>query len=163
MICRKIAVFGAGILILFGTPVLADETIDQRLDRYAATVWDMTISDETIEPIVQQVAAMLHPRFPGRESLVDDAIRDVFLDAFNELRPEMLDFINDFMRSRLSDADLVTMLDFYESPVGERILEITPELMTQMMGQLPQIQARMATFAQERLPIELAERGLVVR
>jgi len=154
------AALGVAFMITAGGQAAAQEDLRERLRDYAVTYMEASLGEAVIDPMVGQLGPQFYPLNPGRQADVDEAVYAAIERLFDHVAPQMTDQVVDFLWRELSEEDLRVMLDFYDSPTGQRILEITPRLMADMMGDMPTMMQQTQTVLLEALTEEFESRDL---
>ncbi|MEQ9814389.1 MAG: DUF2059 domain-containing protein [Azospirillaceae bacterium] len=154
------AVCGVAFILAATGSASAQVDLRERLRDYAVTYMEASLGEAVIDPMVAQLGPQFYPLNPGRQADVDAAVHAAIERLFDHVAPDMTDQVVDFLWRELSEEDLQVMLDFYDSPTGQRILAITPQLMAEMMGDMPTMMQETQTVLIEALTEEFASRDL---
>lgn len=96
----------------------------QQFDKSMVQMADMA-SDQMIE--------MFKRRFPTMNAEMESKIRALVRENLSKLEPGLMERVERFMVKHYTDEELRQMLAFYQSDVGRKSIELTPQLMKETM------------------------------
>lgn len=150
------------VLVLFSFgPIYADEAARAEM---AKILVEKTSSDAMVDQMANAVWPSLEATIKEANDQVDDAVlgkmKAIYVDMNRELVTSMSGDIEKFYAVNFTDDELQQLLDFYESDLGKKTLEMTPKLMSEVMPvMMAQIQREIPIMIEE-FKVLLAEEGL---
>lgn len=96
----------------------------QQFDKSMVQMADMA-SDQMIE--------MFKRQFPTMNAETESKIRALVRENLSKLEPGLMERVERFMVKHYTDEELRQMLAFYQSDVGRKSIELTPQLMKETM------------------------------
>lgn len=140
----------------------AAQTLEERLDAYIELFWVQTIGggDHWLPPIIEESAQPFRDLNPGREELVDEALRATFVDGLLAVSLEPRRTMARVFRQALSDEELAEMLDFFESPIGHEAAEAHFVALSEAVFAMADLQPHLLVAFGSRAPLEFKERAL---
>lgn len=117
-----------------GEPLFPPEEEDDFTPSHLAAakrVIDLTGGDQQFDNILPRVAEQVQVRFLGNNPGLAEEIEAAVLAAATELasrRGELSQFLEKVWARRFSEAELLQLQAFFESPLGEKFLRLTPSI-----------------------------------
>ncbi len=165
------AVVAAGV---WTTPVAAQSQNSQQKQQQAEKISDAHLAaarraviaaqalqsfDDILPMLAEQTKTIFVRSDPSLTSVIDDVTTDVALKLADR-RPDLDHVVYEVWARRLSEDELNKIADFYESPVGQKLADLGPELTALSVGAARQWQDRMSTEMVAMVRQELEARGL---
>jgi len=148
----------ASVIIFFGFSIFAySEPVDEMFEVMNMEE-QMTGGAEAMLPLVDQMAVQFNLDNKGKEEL-----KDIFRTWFNEDidKSKIIREIKKVYKDTFTNSEMIKLVEFYQTPVGQKFIQKTPELM-KIGAQLgmdesavkqPELMARIEPFL-ERLNIK---------
>lgn len=92
------------------------------------------IGDQTLLIVVRQAEELLAHENPGREPEVTALVRDHFTPKARASLPELTRGITGLYAAHFTAAELDQMIAFYKSPVGRKLVALSPTIIQQSMS-----------------------------
>lgn len=108
-----------------------------RLDK-ARTLMELAgaagLADQALVAVTRQAEELLAHENPGREAEVTALVRDHFLPKARAALPELSRGITGLYAAHFTAAELDQMIGFYKSPVGRKLVSLSPTIIQQSMA-----------------------------
>lgn len=155
---------GALIMVLAGAlPASADDAID--VEKQNAIIKLMEITD-MVDITQQTISTGLTASFEQivkKNPNLSGAARDIIVEEFNQvaidINPEIIALTAEQFDTYFTKDEIDQVIAFYESPVGRKMVDLTPEIMTQTQTRLAELLVPAAQAALVRINERLMERG----
>lgn len=157
---RLVYAFMLAAAALVGRPGFAHAASVQKVHEFFQV---MDINKMVTDLIPGLTGAMVNGMRQGNTALpadVPEIVGKVVSDVMTPLIPEMEAATEKLYQDNLTDEELSAAIDFYRTPVGQRLLQKLPGIMEQGMQQgqaivrahIPEIQKRLQKELQKRHP-----------
>jgi hypothetical protein len=91
------------------------------------------MSDQILSQVNRQLVAVLAQASNKSPQEVLAVVDEVLMPEFRRRQPEMIDKMAEAWASALTPAELRELAAFYASPIGKRMVAVTPQVMNQLM------------------------------
>jgi hypothetical protein len=114
------------MIATLSAPIMAQETPVDQMFRVMSMEKQMSGGFEAMMPVIDQMAVKFKLNNEGKEEL-----KDIFRSWFNEDidRSKMMNEMKKLYSQTFTDDEISTITKFYQTPVGARFLEKSPQLM----------------------------------
>lgn len=123
--------------LLTPVPALAKGEDAARMEK-ARILMDLAgaagLADQTLVSVTRQAEELLAHENPGREAEVTALVRDHFLPKARAALPELSRGITGLYAAHFTAAELDQMIGFYKSPVGRKLVAMSPTIIQQSMA-----------------------------
>lgn len=92
------------------------------------------LADQTLVTVARQAEELLAHENPGREAEVTALVRDHFLPRARAALPDLSRGIMGLYAAHFTAAELDQMIGFYKSPVGRKLVSLSPTIIQQSMA-----------------------------
>ncbi len=129
----------APLLFALLTPVIASAKGEDaaRMEK-ARTLMELAgaagLADQTLVSVTRQAEELLAHENPGREAEVTALVRDHFLPKARAALPDLSRGITGLYAAHFTAAELDQMIGFYKSPVGRKLVAMSPTIIQQSMA-----------------------------
>ena len=153
------ALLAASFMLPSALPAAAQPVQTQTPADTARALSDLVVlgpmMDQMIDAMAAPMAQMLERDFPGRGQVVAAILVEEMQVEFARLMPELEDQVALMMARHFTHQEMLELLAFYESPLGQRTLEVMPAMMTELMPYSMQFGERVAAGVMPRVMTRL--------
>jgi hypothetical protein len=114
------------LFMTFSTPVMAEEAAIDKMFKVMNMDTQMNGGFEAMLPVIDQMSAQFQLNEAGKAEL-----KQIFRTWFNEDidRAKIINEIKALYSESFTDDELKAVTEFYQTPVGQKFLEKSPQLM----------------------------------
>ncbi|CUA96274.1 DUF2059 domain-containing protein [Pannonibacter indicus] len=160
------ALFSAGVVVAglaFAPSAMAQDLTESHLAaaRRAVIATDaLSAFDSIIPELAERTTGIFIQADPSLTGVLDEVVTEVALKMTEE-RPELNRMVFEVWARRLSEEELTEIANFYESPTGKKLTQLSPEISALSIGAARQWQDKLSQEMVMQVRGELEKRGLI--
>ena len=144
-------------------PVRAD-AIDPASLQLARQLMDVmhvsSTSDQMLKQMVGAMATGVNAANPGKAQEIQELLTEAVMPEMNKLKPDLIDASAHIYAANFSADDLKQMLAYYQSGVGQKVIQRLPTILQEQGRIGQQLVMKMIPEIQENVEKALAAHGL---
>jgi uncharacterized protein len=157
-----------GAALFFATsvapPAHADEAVDPEALATAKKIQEVThasaLGDQVMAQMMKVFTNGLNQTNPGRAQDVSDILNKLFLPAFHDSMPALLDESARTYARHFTAAELKQLLAFYQTPIGQKMIAETPGMAREQMVIGQAFAQKIVADIRQKLLDAIKEKGL---
>ena len=120
----------------------------------------LDITEQMLDTLLQQMAQLFVTLNPGQEALIRDLVFAELRQVFTENIGDLEELTVRAYAAHFSAAEIAELLAFYQTPLGQRLIEELPEIMVESQTAGARWGQALGALAFDRVRQRLAAEGL---
>ena len=147
-----LAALAIALIVVSGPAVRADETSKEKI---ISEIFDVMqyekVLDQMFEVTGEQVSAQMKALGNERNVDIEAVFRDTWSEITAELKTGLRPMTSQLWAKYFTEEELAELLVFYQSDVGRKSVEISPQIMQETMAWTQQEMAKLLPGIKERV------------